>query len=224
MIVRFLGAQWLAVGFVGAVSFALSIVVARVLGPNLFGVYAIAQAGGTLAAIMMDGGFSKLLHRERSRASPGLDALGPTLPAYAFGHALSMAGILSLLAVVLWPQQALTICAAIWCFAALTTYQIGLVVMRADGRMVREAGWQVGNRTFSAACVLALLAFSCIALMLAVFFVWTYPANQATSNWTTVPANWEELRRQWEYSHAVNALLTLAGFCCVAISVLTTRE
>lgn len=159
MIVRFLAAQWLAVGFVGAVSFALSIVVARVLGPNLFGVYAIAQAGGTLAAIVMDGGFSKLLHRERSRASSGLDALAPTLPAYALGHAIFMAGILSLLAVVLWPQQALTICAAVWCFAALTTYQIGLVLMRGDGRMVREAGWQVGNRTFSAACILAVLAF-----------------------------------------------------------------
>jgi hypothetical protein len=71
---------------------------------------------------------------------------------------------------------------------------------------------------------LALLAFSCIALMLAVFFIWTYPTNQATSNWTTVPANWEELRTQWEYSHAVNALVMLAGFCCVAISALTTRE
>jgi hypothetical protein len=55
--------------------------------------------------------------------------------------------------------------------------------------------------------VFALVAFCCITLSLAVFFVWTYPANQATDNWTAVPANWEQLRRQWEYSHAASAFV-----------------
>ena len=55
--------------------------------------------------------------------------------------------------------------------------------------------------------VFALVAFCCIALSLVVFFIWTYPANQATDNWTVIPANWEQLRRQWEYSHAANALV-----------------
>jgi hypothetical protein len=71
---------------------------------------------------------------------------------------------------------------------------------------------------------LALFAFLCLAFTLVIFFVWTFPANQSTGNWTTVPANWEELRRQWEYSHAANALVTLAAFCSVALSVLNTRE
>jgi hypothetical protein len=71
---------------------------------------------------------------------------------------------------------------------------------------------------------LALVAFLCLAFTLLIFFVWTYPANQATSNWTTVPAHWEELRRQWEYSHAANALVTFAAFCSVALSVLNTKE
>ena len=57
-----------------------------------------------------------------------------------------------------------------------------------------------------------------------IFFIWTYPANQATDNWTTIPADWEQLRRQWEYSHAVNALVTFAAFCSVALSVLTMRD
>jgi hypothetical protein len=39
--------------------------------------------------------------------------------------------------------------------------------------------------------VFAIFAFFCIALSLAIFFVWTYPANQATDNWATIPANWE---------------------------------
>ena len=72
--------------------------------------------------------------------------------------------------------------------------------------------------------VFALVAFLCIAATLAVFFIWTYPANQATTNWTTIPENWEQLRRQWEYSHAGNALVTFVAFCAVALSVLTTRE
>ena len=72
--------------------------------------------------------------------------------------------------------------------------------------------------------VLALLAFLCMALTLVVFFIWTYAANQATNNWTMIPDNWEQLRREWEYSHAANAVVTFAAFCAVTLSVLTTRE
>lgn len=72
--------------------------------------------------------------------------------------------------------------------------------------------------------ILAALAFCCVAVTLVVFFLWTYPANQATSNWTTIPDDWEQLRRQWEYSHAANALVTFVAFCALALSVLTTRE
>ena len=72
--------------------------------------------------------------------------------------------------------------------------------------------------------ILALIAGLCVVVMFAIFFIWTYPANQATDNWTTIPANWEQLRRQWEYSHAVNALVTFAAFCSVALSVLTARD
>lgn len=72
--------------------------------------------------------------------------------------------------------------------------------------------------------VLALIAFWCLAVSLTIFFIWTYPANQATSNWTTIPEEWGELRLQWEYSHAANALVTFAAFCAVALSVLNTRD
>jgi hypothetical protein len=58
----------------------------------------------------------------------------------------------------------------------------------------------------------------------AIFFTWTYPANVATDNWTAVPANWQALRDQWEYSHAANAVMTFAALCAVVVSVLTTRE
>jgi hypothetical protein len=71
--------------------------------------------------------------------------------------------------------------------------------------------------------LLAGLAFLCIAATLAIFFAWTFPANQATLNWTVSPENWEVLRTQWEYSHAVNAVITFVGFSAVTLSALLYR-
>ena len=66
----------------------------------------------------------------------------------------------------------------------------------------------------------ALASFLLIAANLAIFFVWTFPTNQATNNWTVVPNNWNELRIQWEYSHAAKAFVTFAALVCVVIAVL----
>jgi ribose/xylose/arabinose/galactoside ABC-type transport system permease subunit len=71
---------------------------------------------------------------------------------------------------------------------------------------------------------LALLASLLVAATLVIFFTWTYPANQATSNWTVVPENWQELRLQWEYAHVTNAVLTFLALCAVTLSVLLTRR
>jgi hypothetical protein len=67
----------------------------------------------------------------------------------------------------------------------------------------------------------ALLGFLLVAATLVIFFTWTFPANQATSNWTEAPANWEALRTQWEYSHAANAVLTFIALCSVTLAALT---
>ena len=66
----------------------------------------------------------------------------------------------------------------------------------------------------------ALGSFLLIAANLAIFFVWTFPTNQATNNRTVVPDNWNNLRIQWEYSHAANAMVTFAALVCVLIAVL----
>jgi len=71
---------------------------------------------------------------------------------------------------------------------------------------------------------LALGAFLLIAATLAIFFMWTYPANQATQNWTNAPANWMALRTQWEFAHAAGAVLTFAALCLVTASGLARRS
>jgi hypothetical protein len=67
---------------------------------------------------------------------------------------------------------------------------------------------------------LSLAAFACLVLTQAIFWAFTYPMNAATANWTAMPADFEAARRQWEYSHAVNALLTLAAFVAITRSAL----
>ncbi len=61
--------------------------------------------------------------------------------------------------------------------------------------------------------VLALMAAIFLLANLVIFYVFTYPVNVTTQNWTLMPDNWEALRGQWEVSHAVNAAVTLLAFC-----------
>jgi len=63
-----------------------------------------------------------------------------------------------------------------------------------------------------------------MALTLVIFFVWTFPANQATGNWTVAPADWRTLRARWEYSHALNAVLTFLALCATTLSAMSTRD
>jgi hypothetical protein len=71
---------------------------------------------------------------------------------------------------------------------------------------------------------LAVAGCICMAATLAVFFAFTYPANVATQNWTVMPADWETLRRNWEYSHAANAVLAFAAFCLIVLATLAPRR
>jgi hypothetical protein len=69
----------------------------------------------------------------------------------------------------------------------------------------------------------AFLAALCLVAGGVIFFVWTYPTNRATGNWTMIPDNWAALRAQWEYSHAANAVVTFAALCAITIFAVTRR-
>ena len=55
-----------------------------------------------------------------------------------------------------------------------------------------------------------------IGASIVVFFTRTFPINRATQNWTTLPGNWESLRRRWEYSHAIGAACLLIALTFLA--------
>jgi hypothetical protein len=71
-------------------------------------------------------------------------------------------------------------------------------------------------RQFALACV----AFGCVLVTQVIFWMFTFPVNQQTRNWTTLPPNWMMLRERWEYSHATAAVFELIAFVAVVIAVL----
>ena len=71
------------------------------------------------------------------------------------------------------------------------------------------------NRT---SMMVSIAAAAPVALNLIIFMLFTQPANAATQNWTVQPENWEALRLQWEYSHAVNAAVNFLAFCCAVFA------
>jgi hypothetical protein len=71
---------------------------------------------------------------------------------------------------------------------------------------------------------LSLLAVVCIALTQVIFWSFTQPMNALSENWTVMPADLETARRQWEYSHAINAGITFAGFVLGCLAVLAARR
>jgi len=74
------------------------------------------------------------------------------------------------------------------------------------------------------AFLLSLVAFLCLAATQGIFWAFTYPMNVASNQWTVAPSDFEAVRRQWEYSHAVNAALTFAALVAITASTLIRKR
>jgi uncharacterized membrane protein len=70
--------------------------------------------------------------------------------------------------------------------------------------------WTLGG------AVLLIIAFASWLLFVA-------PMNAEFARWLTnpIPADWTQYRNQWEYTHAINAIIKLFGFGLLVLSVLT---
>jgi len=73
----------------------------------------------------------------------------------------------------------------------------------------------VVTRHDTSAWIASLLALAGLLAAQAVFWIFTYPANVLTVNWTRPPEDWDVLRRQWEYSHAAGAALQVVALCAL---------
>jgi hypothetical protein len=79
-------------------------------------------------------------------------------------------------------------------------------------------------RAKRAAFLLSLTALLCLGATQLIFWTFTYPMNVATNNWTITPQDFEAARRQWEYSHAVNAVLSFVALVTITLSAFTYKR
>lgn len=158
VIIRNLSYQWIAIGVQGLISLALGILVARSFGPEMFGIYSVALSIGLFLATFIDGGFGNLLQRENARATPDIGFDGTKLHNYAFGQALLTIGCLIVfIFVVPIPFHRPTLFAVICAFGMAVISQFFLAILRGQGRLARDALWQLMNRGLTAGCVLMVL-------------------------------------------------------------------
>jgi len=68
-----------------------------------------------------------------------------------------------------------------------------------------------------------VVAIFCLLGAQAIFWLYTYPTNVSTNDWTMTPGNWEELRNQWEYSHLAGAGFQLAAMSFLIVAALSRR-
>jgi len=97
---------------------------------------------------------------------------------------------------------------------------LGIVVVAA---LLATLATTILGRRRRKVMILALVAFASLGGAQAIFWLFTYPVNQATLNWTAVPADWLGLRLQWEYSHAAGAGLDLVAFIALILAALAHR-
>lgn len=67
--------------------------------------------------------------------------------------------------------------------------------------------------------LLTVLALALMVATQAIFWTYTQPMNVLTKSWTMPPPNLAAARTQWEYSHAVNAVLTFLAFVAAALAI-----
>ena len=71
-------------------------------------------------------------------------------------------------------------------------------------------------RQFALACI----ALGSVFVTQVIFWTFTFPVNQQTHDWTTLPVNWMALRERWEYSHVTAAVFDLIAFIAIVLAVL----
>lgn len=158
MLIRLLGYQWIAIGIQGLISLALGVFIARRFGPEMFGIYSVALSVGVFLAIVIDSGFGTLLQREAVRVTPDLGFEGAKLHGYAIGQALlAIVGLIALVLFFPLPFHRPTLLAVICAFGVAVIGQFFLAILRGQGRLARDALWQLVNRCLSALCVMLVL-------------------------------------------------------------------
>lgn len=148
------GAQGVGAAFTAAVSFGLTLLLARHMEPYLFGRFLTWLNLGALGLIAIEGGWPTLVYRRFAQSGlqqPPQDLLAAGLRHIVYATAFAVA-----LALVLLPRETLALAFALAvCMGAVAAMNLTSAHMRGVGEFTQEAGWQAAGRAVSAVFVLA---------------------------------------------------------------------
>jgi hypothetical protein len=69
----------------------------------------------------------------------------------------------------------------------------------------------------------SMVALALVGVAQVVFWAFAYPANAATEGWSVLPADFEMLRRKWEFAFASAGVFSFAGLLALARSIGASR-
>lgn len=138
---------------IGAISFTLSLFIARQIGADSFGIYSTAMAIGAILAIPIDGGMRNLITREQTRKSQHLDIFKSELPRIAMGHSLVTALAASIFCLFYFESNLSIALSIIWCFWGIVISQCASALLRGDGDLRLDSLWQLKMRILSAGLI-----------------------------------------------------------------------
>ena len=166
-----LTSQWGGALYTAAVSLGLVFVVGRYLGPGAFGNYSYALTVAILFVVLQDGGFRRLIVREKTLASTDLVQYQAHLMPWALGHALVSTAIGVIVVLILPFPHHVEIGLAFLCLGLQAVVAFISAELRSQGVFPRDALWQATTRSVSAAAIL-LAMFLIDAQPVVIFAGW----------------------------------------------------
>ena len=152
--------QIFASGTVAVVSFLLTILLGRVMGPAVFGDYSFMLSVASLFFILQDGGYKAIIYREETVPTYTREMADKAFPE-GIGHLALVTGIGLLVCLLpVWGKGGgWTLASAVVCFALVAYTGFISARLQARGRFGRDAAWQILVRLSSALCMAAALVF-----------------------------------------------------------------
>ena len=201
-----LAPQWLSTIYVATVSFIVSILLARELGVEGFGIYSYVLSLAGIFFIIQDGGYKTLIFRN------GIDGLSEDDGLIGFGAGYLLLITISGAAIVLLfqPKYWMAIIAAITCMGLVVLSEFVSSTLKGDGEFKLDALWKVAIRTLSAVAILLVLFYYPSDEIYYLFIAWTF-ALLVVLIWPLVKGwlRWPKLNFSAKVMKANMAFLTI---------------
>jgi O-antigen/teichoic acid export membrane protein len=155
MVIKGIKTQTAAAAINALLSFVLMMALARMLGTSGFADYSVLLNAGTLALVLLEGGYALLVYRETAAVSHAFERWQDRLLPLFTGYAVIVAFVLGLLPVGMILGQGVTAWwAVVACMLLVAWMNVYSGLLRGQGRFVSEAMWQVKGRVASLAAIL----------------------------------------------------------------------